>query len=96
MRNLLIILIAILFSACDNDVYESHTKQGEFTITKIKTSGKRQLRGFYVEGFEKKVKYRDVRNGKYKVGDKIHLNYDSVVNETKGTYELKLQRRLEE
>lgn len=95
MKNLLAIIIAIIFISCDNDLYETHTKQGEFTITKIKRSGKRNLRGFYVEGFEKKVKYRDIRSGKYNVGDKVQLSYDSVINKTKGTYELKLQRRLE-
>ena len=95
IKNFLTIIIAILFVACDNDVYETHTKQGEFTITKIKRSGKRNLRGFYVEGFEKKIKYSDIRNGKYKVGDKIQLNYDSVIIKTKGTYTLVLQRRIE-
>jgi hypothetical protein len=95
MKNLLAIFIALLFLSCDNDVYETYNKQGEFTINRIKRSGKRHLRGFYVDGFEKKIKYRDIRNGKYKVGDKVILNYDSTINKTKGTYDLKLQRRLE-
>jgi hypothetical protein len=95
MKNLFSICIALLFLSCDNNVYETHTKQGEFTITKIKRSGKRHLRGFYVEGFEKKVKYSDIRSGKYNVGDKVQLNYDSIVNKTKGTYKLILQRRIE-
>lgn len=96
MRNILIILTAFLLFSCDSDVYEIHTKESEFTIREIKRSGKRHLRGFYVEGFENKVKYKNVRNGKYKVGDKITLKYDSVVNKTKGTYELELQRRVED
>lgn len=95
MRNILTILIVFLLFSCDSDLYETHAKEREFTICEIKRSGKRHLRGFYVEGFENKVKYRNVRNGKYKVGDKITLKYDSVVNKTKGTYELELQRRVE-
>lgn len=94
MKNLIFLLLFLTLTSCDNDVYETHAKEGEFTVRKIKRSGKRQLRGFYVEGFDKKVKYSNIRNGKYKVGDKVHLSYDSVVNLTKGTYELVLQRKI--
>lgn len=52
------------------------------------------MRGFYVEGSDYKIRYRDILNGKYEVGDKVVLKYDSIVNKTKGTYELKTQRRI--
>ncbi|MCA5006393.1 hypothetical protein [Sphingobacterium bovistauri] len=96
MKYLNLILVALLLLSCDNDTYETHTKEREFTIREIKRGGKRQHRGFYVEGFESKVRYRNIRDGKLKTGDKIMLKYDSIVNKTKGTFELNLQRRYED
>lgn len=93
-RILLATLSIIIFASCDNDVYETYAKEGNFTISKISRGGKRHLRGFYVEGHERKIRYNDIRNGKYKVGDNVRLKYDSVVNTTKGTYKIVLQRRL--
>jgi PBP1b-binding outer membrane lipoprotein LpoB len=94
MKHILISLIALFLFSCNNDVYETYSKEREFTIRKIKRSGKRHMRGFYVEGSDYKIRYRDILNGKYEVGDKVVLKYDSIVNKTKGTYELKTQRRI--
>lgn len=94
MKHILIVLIALFLFSCDNDVYETHSKEREFTIRKIKRSGKRHNRGFYVDGSDYKIRYRNIRNGKYKIGDKVVLQYDSIANKTKGTYEIKTLRRI--
>ena len=96
MRLLALLFISLFFISCDNSVYETHTKTREFTIVKLKQGGKRVHRGFYVEGIEKRIRYRDIKNGKYKVGDKVKLSYDSVVNKTKGTFVLEVPYRLKD
>lgn len=89
-----LIMLSFLISSCDHDVYETFSKEGEFTVRKVKKGGNISQRGFYVKGFKTKVRYRHIRNGKYNVGDKVNLSYDSIVNRTQGTYELRLPRRL--
>ena len=94
MNKILVIIFALLFISCDNDNYQTYKKEREFTIRKLKKHGKRHMRGFYVDGSDYKIRYRNIRNGKYQVGDKVLLQYDSIVNKTKGTYEIKPQRKL--
>lgn len=86
-------MLVFLISSCDHDVYETFSKEGEFTV-QGKERWQYKPTGFYVEGFKTKVRYRHIRNGKYNVGDMVNLSYDSIVNRTQGTYELRLPRRL--
>lgn len=95
-RILSFILIPFFIISCDNDSYETFPKEGEYTISKVKKRGKRRRRGFYVEGHKQKIRYRKIRESHYKVGDKILLQYDSIVNRSKGTYIIKLPSRFEE
>lgn len=95
MKRIIWLLLCVFFISCDNDKYVTYKKSKEFEVVRLKKTGKSKKRGFYVifNNNEEKVKYRYIRNGDINIGDKVVLNYDSIVNLTKSTYYLSLQYR---